>query len=114
VLGYTAAFLDWKRHTDALKAFSELAPANPSLQLVLISDGPLREGIERQATQMKLHVRVHFIGIVPSAQSLLPMLDVYIHPADGEGFGLAVVEAMAASLPILAARSPRPGPSGSP
>jgi glycosyltransferase involved in cell wall biosynthesis len=102
-VGYTATFIGWKRHINLLHAFASLATAYPSLHLVLIGTGELRESLQSTAESLGVAKRVCFTGPVGNASQLLEMLDVYAHPAVGEGFGLAIAEAALAGLPIVAA-----------
>jgi len=102
---FTAEFLDWKRHACLFEAFSKLAARRPEIHLLLIGDGPLREALEAKVRAEPSGGRVHFTGTRFDARKLLGWADLYAHPAVGEGFGLALVEAMAAGVPVVAARS---------
>ena len=104
VIAYTASFVAYKRHDILLAAFALLAPEYPHLHLVLIGIGPLRQTIETRAASLP-QGRVHFAGARGDARKLLGAIDIYAHPAVGEGFGLAVVEAMLAECPVAAARA---------
>ena len=105
VVGYTAAFLEWKNHKALLKAVSSLAKKYPPLHIVLIGDGPIRKEITQMSTALGLDDRVHFLGKRSDAKELLGTFDAYIHPSDGEAFGLALAEAMLAGLPVLASNT---------
>jgi glycosyltransferase involved in cell wall biosynthesis len=103
VIGYTAAFLGWKEHRTLLAAFSKLAADFPEMHLVLIGTGELWESTRAQAREIPGGERIHFLGPRPDARELLGIMDVYVHPSNGEGFGLAVVEAMLARRAIVTA-----------
>jgi glycosyltransferase involved in cell wall biosynthesis len=105
VVGYTAEFVEWKNHRVLLKVGSTLADKYPSLHIVLIGDGPTRKEITRMSTALGLDGRVHFLGKRRDAKELLGTFDAYIHPSDGEAFGLALAEAMLAGLPVLASNT---------
>jgi glycosyltransferase involved in cell wall biosynthesis len=51
---------------------------------------------------MKLQVPVHLLGRVPDVAAWLRRADLLVHPARWEGFGLALLEAMLASKPVVA------------
>jgi glycosyltransferase involved in cell wall biosynthesis len=101
VVGYTAAFLEWKQHRTLLEAFSLLSEELPELHLVLIGGGDLLPEMQRQAKRGANGERIHFLGPRIDARQLLEIMDVYVHPSDGEAFGLAVVEAMLAQRAIV-------------
>ena len=70
--------------------------------LVVLGEGPERERLEVQARE--LGVRLLLPGRVGDVASVLRRADVLVHPARWEGFGLALLEAMLAGLPVVATR----------
>lgn len=102
VILFVARFEEQKDHDTLLKAVARLA----DVHLVLAGDGPRRPQVEALALRLGLHHRVHFLGRRNDVPELMKTADVYVHSVHWEGFGLAVVEAMAASLPIIASRVP--------
>jgi glycosyltransferase involved in cell wall biosynthesis len=70
--------------------------------LVVLGEGPQREELERLARE--LEVPVLLPGRVPDVTAWLRRADLLVHPARWEGFGLALLEAMLASLPVVATR----------
>ena len=50
-------------------------------------------------------LNVHFAGFQESVYPILEALDLYVHPARMEGFGIAVLEAMAMRKPVIATRT---------
>jgi phosphatidylinositol alpha-mannosyltransferase len=90
---------------DLVHAFARLEPQYPELRLLIGGDGPERPVLQRLVAQLGLQ-RVRFLGYVPSAD--LPRLfrsaEVFCAPATyAESFGIVLIEAMAAGLPIVAA-----------
>ena len=77
-------------------------PEIPGAHLVVLGEGPQRGELERLASE--LGVPVHLPGRVPDVAAWLRRANVLVHPARWEGFGLAVLEAMLASLPVVATR----------
>ena len=87
----------------AVRAFARLAPAYPDLQLVVVGDGAERQAID--ALSADVRARVHMMGRV--SYEALPTFhkaaDIFVSPATGsESFGIVLVEAMAAGLPVVA------------
>lgn len=101
VFGYTAEFIEWKQHRTLLTAFAKLASEHPGLHLVLIGVGSLLEQMRAASSAITGGERIHFLGVRQDARQLLGIMDVYVHPSNGEGFGLAVVEAMLARRPVV-------------
>jgi glycosyltransferase involved in cell wall biosynthesis len=79
----------------AIQALADI----PDAHLVVLGEGPQRAELERLAND-----RVHLLGRVPDVAAWLRRADVLVHPARWEGFGLALLEAMLASLPVVATR----------
>jgi glycosyltransferase involved in cell wall biosynthesis len=77
----------------AIRALEEI----PGAHLVVLGEGPQRAELERLANE-----RVHLPGRVPDVAAWLRRADVLVHPVRWEGFGLAVLEAMLAGLPVVA------------
>ena len=91
----------------AVEAFGELAPEFPDLQLIVVGDGPERDAVSHLPAHLSR--RVTMIGTVPHA--LLPpyhaAADVFVAPSTGrESFGIVLVEAMAAGVPVVASDIP--------
>lgn len=88
-----------------VRAFARLQRQFPQLRLLLGGDGPERATLERLTAQLDLK-RVHFLGYVPAADlpRLFASADIFCAPATyAESFGIVLVEALAAGLPIVAA-----------
>jgi glycosyltransferase involved in cell wall biosynthesis len=77
----------------AIRALEQI----PDAHLVVLGEGPQRAELERLAGD-----RVHLLGRVPDVGAWLRRADVLVHPVRWEGFGLAVLEAMLAGLPVVA------------
>jgi glycosyltransferase involved in cell wall biosynthesis len=65
-------------------------------------DENLLEKILLQIHNCKWEDRIHFLGIRDDVSSIMDFVDVLVHPARDEGFGLVLAEALAAGLPIVA------------
>jgi glycosyltransferase involved in cell wall biosynthesis len=83
-----------------LEAFRELNDSRA--HLVLSGDGSLREQLQSYARAHKLCDRVHLIGKQNDVPSVLAASDVFVLGSNWEGNPLAVMEAMAAGLPVIA------------
>jgi glycosyltransferase involved in cell wall biosynthesis len=104
VLVYTAEFVACKDHACAIAATHELVSRGNNAHLLLIGTGNDIDRFRHLASAGAAAKNIHFLGARTDARRLLGVADVYIHPGRHEGFGLAAVEAMLASVPVVAAR----------
>jgi glycosyltransferase involved in cell wall biosynthesis len=74
------------------------------VQLVVIGDGPERAALESQALAGAEPGRIRFLGQRDDARDWLAGCDVYVNSSISEGVSLTILEAMAASLPVVATR----------
>lgn len=96
----------WKGHQRLIAALSTLQPLDWE---AWIAGGPQRpserdyiEKLRAQAASAGLSSRIRFLGQRDDLPSLLAAADIYCQPNEGpEPFGLSVVEAMAAGLPVI-------------
>jgi glycosyltransferase involved in cell wall biosynthesis len=105
VLAYVGEFIIWKDHATAIEAMHELVRRNVDVHLLLIGTGQDIDLSRQQAAAGPAAKHIHFLGARSDVRRLLGLVDIYIHPSREEGFGLAVVEAMLASRPVIAAAS---------
>jgi glycosyltransferase involved in cell wall biosynthesis len=69
---------------------------------VLVGAGPDRAQLEALAAELGIADRVVFAGWSDEVRRLLPTFDLLVQPSRREGFGIALVEAMLAELPVVA------------
>ncbi len=103
VIGYLGRLDERKNVALLLAAFARIASAHPSAVLLLGGDGPLREDLLARAHQLGVAERVVFAGRVDAADKTLfyRALDLFAFPSLMEGFGLAVVDALAVGVPAI-------------
>ncbi|WP_062131201.1 glycosyltransferase family 4 protein [Demequina aestuarii] len=91
------------RAIGALDEFAARHPDRSDLRLSIVGQGPMRERLEALAEEVGVADRVDFLG--PREPEDLPALmaehDLLVHLADLETFGLTIVEAAAAGLPVV-------------
>ena len=84
-----------------LKVWASL-PCHESLRLLIVGDGPLKEELESMAVQLNLHTSVRFLGHQTDVARFYAMADVFVLPSWTEGMSNALLEAMAAGVPVIA------------
>jgi glycosyltransferase involved in cell wall biosynthesis len=106
VLATVARFDPVKRLAVLLRAMPLIAARVPEARLLIVGDGPERDALRALARALDPDGRVVFAGAIPDAARVLPVVDLYVTAARREGLPLAVLEAMACGLPVLATRVP--------
>jgi glycosyltransferase involved in cell wall biosynthesis len=102
VAGVVAQLIPRKGHARLLDFFPGLAARHPRLVVVCFGRGPLAKTLARQSAARGLDRHVVLGGFRDDLPRLLPGLDALLHPAAAEGMGLAVLEALAAGVPVVA------------
>ena len=92
-----------KGHPVLLEAFRAVADAVPTARLVLVGDGVLEADLRRAAAALPAG-RVVFAGWRTDPARCLGAADLFVLPSHREGLPLAVLEAMAAGIPVVATR----------
>jgi glycosyltransferase involved in cell wall biosynthesis len=87
-----------------LRASKGLFATVSGFELIIAGDGPHRRELEAQVRAAGLERRIHFLGALSDVRPVLGAADVLVAPSRREGFGLAVVEAMALGLPVVATK----------
>ena len=105
VVGMAAQFIPRKGHDLLLRAIPAIREAHPRAHFLLFGRGPLREEIATKVVEEGLEESVHLPGFREDLPSLLPCLDLLVHPATMEGLGVILLQAAAASLPVVASRA---------
>lgn len=103
LLVHLSNFRKVKRVLDVVEVFARVAKAMPA-RLLLIGDGPERASAQYLAREHGVQDRVEFLGKQDSVQDLLPQADLMLMPSEMESFGLAALEAMSCSVPVIATR----------
>jgi len=90
-----------KDHETLIRAFALINFQNATLNI--IGDGPLKKRIEGLVASFGLSSKVHLMGSRSDVNKLLCDSDIFVFSTtEREGFGIAIIEAMAYSLPIVA------------
>ncbi len=89
-----------KRIEDAILAMKNV----PDAHLFVLGEGELRKTLESLITKNNLSDRVHLLGFVANAPRYLRAFDLFLHTSRSEALSLAILEAGAAGLPIVATR----------
>lgn len=98
VVGAVGRLARQKRYDRLLRALTLLAPET---HCILAGDGPLRDELASLAAELGLQGRVHFLGQREDTGDVLDALDVFVLCSDQEGMSNAMLEALAAGVPVV-------------
>jgi glycosyltransferase involved in cell wall biosynthesis len=101
-VGMVARLSPPKDHLLLIEAMALLSEVYPDIKLVIAGDGPLRNKIETYITSNHYDHVVTMLGERKDIANILNALDVFALTSSSEGIPMTILEAMAASLPIIA------------
>ncbi|HUO75600.1 MAG TPA: glycosyltransferase [Candidatus Paceibacterota bacterium] len=101
LIGTVANFYPTK---DLPTLIAAAARISGDIRFVIVGDGPQRVELERLIADYELSSRVFLVGRVTDAARMLPAFDAFVLPSVKEGFPWALLEAMAAKVPVVATR----------
>jgi glycosyltransferase involved in cell wall biosynthesis len=104
VLGTVANLFARKGYDVMLRALPEIVATFPQVHYLIVGTGDVdyETRLRTMVRDLELESRVHFAGFQESVYPCLAAMDLYVHPALMEGFGIAVLEAMAMRKPVVA------------
>ena len=115
LVGLIARFDIWKGHFTFLKAAERVLQINPNVHFVVVGEtlnpGTFPSVVEYQekvlqfASRPRLARQVHFLGWRDDIPQILSSLDVAVCPSENEPFGLVILEALAARIPLIGSDS---------
>ncbi len=102
VIGVVARLSEEKRHVDLLDAMKRVRESFPRARLLVVGDGPLAGRLQGYARKIGLSDAVEFAGYRKEVFDELARMDLFVLPSRTEGLSVAIVEAMASGLPVVA------------
>lgn len=104
VVGVVARLDLQKGFEYLLQAARELCKTFPGLKIVIVGEGPDRSAIEEMIQQYGLQSNVILAGQQSNMPGVYAAMDIFVLPSLNEGLPMTVLEAMAASRPVIATR----------
>lgn len=105
VFGTIGRLTSQKDYPNLISAFKKVHTLEPNSVLLVIGDGELRPYLEQLVLNLNLEEKVFFLGRTDRIQEYLSVFDVFVLSSKYEGFGLVLLEAMQAKVPIVAANT---------
>jgi glycosyltransferase involved in cell wall biosynthesis len=92
------------RYSGLARTIAAMASLDPELRLVVVGDGPARRSLQAHAVDLQVRSRVLFTGAVPDAvlYRWLRTAAVVVAPAERQGSGVQMLEAVSAGAPVVA------------
>jgi glycosyltransferase involved in cell wall biosynthesis len=104
VVGMVARLDLQKGFEHLLRATRDLCVAFPALKVVIVGDGPDRKAIEDMIQRFGLQSNVILAGQHSDMPDIYAAMDIFVLPSLNEGLPMTILEAMAASKPVIATR----------
>lgn len=104
-----AAIRKTKDYQTVVRALGELRSRGRKAELLIVGDAPKvsrKEAVELVIDELDLRDSVTFVGVREDVAELLGASDIMIHSTASEGFPMALLEGMAAGIPIVASDIP--------
>jgi glycosyltransferase involved in cell wall biosynthesis len=103
-VGSLGSVREVKGHKFLVEAFAGIAGHFPNHDILIMGGGPLEKDLREQAKALGIEHRLHITGFLQDAFKYLKALDVFVMPSLREGLPMAMLEAMAAGVPVVASK----------
>ena len=104
LIGTAGRLVPVKGHTILLKALHTLSERHPTVRLLLVGDGPLRDSLKSEARRLGLEEKVILAGHQEESYDFIHMMDIFVLPSLHEGIPMVLLEALALERPVVASR----------
>ena len=95
------SFVPKKNQKFAVQILNELIKKGFKANLTFLGDGPNIDEVKLYASKLKIQKHINFKGNIADVKPFLEDSNFYLHTANYEPFGLVLIEAMAAGLPVI-------------
>jgi glycosyltransferase involved in cell wall biosynthesis len=106
LIGVVGRLVPENRTKDLIWAADLLRVLHDNMRVLVIGDGPLRSPLEEYAQLASDLEHIHFVGDRPDVCRIMPHLDVLWSGSENVGLSPAILEAMAAGVPVVASDTP--------
>ncbi|MEK8180712.1 N-acetyl-alpha-D-glucosaminyl L-malate synthase BshA [Flavobacterium buctense] len=104
IVTHISNFRKVKRIPDIIKIFYKIQEKIPA-KLMMVGDGPEKAKAEQLCEDLCIQDKVIFFGNSNEIDQILSFSDLFLLPSETESFGLAALEAMAWSVPVISSNS---------
>jgi glycosyltransferase involved in cell wall biosynthesis len=104
-IGTISRLTNQKDIPTMMKAFASFKLENQSAKLLILGSGPLEQELKELARKLSIDDSIQFSGRSSKVIEFLQSLDIFMLTSTYEGFGMVLLEAMDAGIPIIASRN---------
>lgn len=104
IITHVSNFRKVKRIDDVVKIFYEIQKEIPA-KLMMVGEGPEKEPAEQLCEELGISDKVIFLGNSNEVDKILCFSDLFLLPSETESFGLAALEAMISSVPVISSNT---------
>ncbi|MFN1835799.1 N-acetyl-alpha-D-glucosaminyl L-malate synthase BshA [Balneola sp. MJW-20] len=101
VIVHVSNFRKVKRVPEVVQVFAKILESGIESKLLLVGDGPDRQKAEQQCRDLGICEHTRFLGKLDQVEEVLSIADLFLIPSGSETFGLAALEAMSCSVPVI-------------
>ncbi len=101
VLVHVSNFREVKRVPEVVSVFHKVVEHGVEARLLMVGDGPDRKKAEQRCRDLGVCDKVRFLGKQEHVEEILSIADLFLIPSGSETFGLAALEAMGCSVPVI-------------
>lgn len=105
VFGHVARLVPNKDQASLIRAFNQIKPTCPNAKLILIGSGVLEDTLKKQAESSPYRDDIVFTGYLDQGFRYMKAFDCFVLSSVQEAFGRVLLEAMIASVPVIATRA---------
>jgi len=105
-IGYLGRLVDGKGLEDLLQAISNLKSQILNFKVLIFGNGPMEKRLKEMAKELEINDKIEWRGFVPYGKvpEALAQMDIFVHLSWHEGFGRAIMEALAMEKAVVATR----------
>ncbi len=101
IITHISNFRKVKRVNDVVQVFANVLKSGIKAKLLMVGDGPERTNAEQHCRELGVCQDVRFVGKQEKIEEILSIADLFLMPSGSETFGLAALEAMSCSVPVI-------------
>ena len=101
IIGFVGRMVPFKRPELFIKIASAMVAKNDKYFFIMVGDGPELESCKELITEYSLDEYFELLGFRRDIPDILQLFDALLFTSEGEGFGIVIIEAMAAGIPVF-------------
>jgi len=102
LVGSVGALVKRKGHVHLIRAFSRVAASLPKARLEIVGDGPEKQNLLNEIKKLDLESKIQLVGEQKNTEKFLNSWDLFVLPSISEVFGIVILEAFEARVPVIA------------